>query len=140
MGKNSNMKNNNFKELKTQTIIEAGVFVGMNHKNSLRFTIFKIIMTLFILQGIRIAIKQIVYIFVDESITISNLIALSEMTLFIVLFRIISTKRGINLSVFPDLKKRKNNIAYFTATAVLLVLILLTPHLTEVLHRESSFL
>lgn len=61
---------------------------------------------------IRIVVKQAIFEVVAKNIFNSDLISLIEMVIFIILILIICKKLNIKLSIFPDIKSKKDKVGY----------------------------
>lgn len=73
---------------------------------------------------IRIVVKQAIFEVIDKNIFNNDLISLIEMVLFTILILIICKKHNINLSIFPDIKCKKDKIGYLIATLIFTFLVI----------------
>lgn len=97
----------------------------MIDRNSKTYSIIKILVILLTIQGTRIIIKQIFFLFMSKSIFNDDLINLLEMILFTVLILLVCNVRKINLSIFPDTEAAKKR--YTVITIIVLFLIFIVP-------------
>lgn len=94
-------------------------------KNNKAYSLIKILVILFVIQGARMILKQVFFLFIDKNIFNDDLINLLEMVLFTVLLLLVCKVRNINLSIFPDTKAAKKR--YFVITLIVLFLIFIVP-------------
>ena len=90
-------------------------------------TVARIIMGLILLQTIRITLELSVFCFIERTKFTDTIVSALLMALFTFIGIIIAKKKDISLSVFPQ----KNKLVYAAATIIILILIILTPIITE---------
>ena len=96
----------------------------MLYKKIKMYSLFRLIIILILIQLIRIVIKQATFELVDKNIFNNDLISLIEMVIFTILILIICKKRNIKLSIFPDIKSKKDKIGYLIATLIFAFLVI----------------
>ncbi len=86
----------------------------------------KIIIGLILIQGIRIALKLYVFIFIERTLFTDTIITALFMTVLVLIGVTIAKKKGISLSVFPT----RHKIIYVIVTIAALALLISTPFIT----------
>lgn len=94
-------------------------------RNCKAYSLIKTLVILFVIQGVRIILKQVFFLFMSKNIFNDDLINLLEMALFTILLLLVCKARHINLSIFPDTKAAKER--YFIITLIVLFLIFIVP-------------
>jgi len=90
-------------------------------------TVARIIMGLILLQTIRITLELSVFCFIERTKFTDTIVSALLMALFTFVGIIVAKKKDISLSIFPQ----KNKLVYAAATIIILILIILTPIITE---------
>ena len=84
-------------------------------------------MGLILLQTIRITLELSVFCFIERTKFTDTIVSALLMALFTFVGIIVAKKKDISLSIFPQ----KNKLVYAAATIIILILIILTPIITE---------
>lgn len=88
--------------------------------------VINIVGLLVLIQLLRIALKQVFFIFVEKTNYSDHMASLIAMILLTVLFILFAHKQKVNLSIFPN----RFTISYKIATVIALLLLISTPFIT----------